>query len=175
MPVYKVQYRVTGAGSWTDGQTVDTGATLAGSATVTGLTNDTTYEFRVLRTGSRNVSSKNTISATPTGAFESNLDSAEGTASTANGDGVQVGTFNGVRGVLVSLSDNGAVFDVYYKTTDSWILLGSKGSGTSLTNGTSQGSRSYFFPFPAGVTGITGVKADITKSKNTVSATVTLT
>lgn len=174
MPSYRVQFRAQGAGSWSDGPLVDTGGSRSGETIVTGLTNGTTYEFRVVRSSS-GVASRNTLAATPAAAFESNLGGVEASAS-SGGDAIQVGTFGGVRGVLVSLANNGNTFTVSYDNGSGWVEFGSKEGGNKLSAGaSSQGSRSFFFPFPADVSGITSVRVVVSQNGgNSNSMTATL-
>jgi hypothetical protein len=174
MTSYRVQHRPQGDPAWTDGPTVDTGSQHSGEALVTGLTNGVVYEFRVVRTDN-GVVSRNIISATPSVAFESNLDGVEASVN-SGGDALQVGTFDGVRGALVSLANNGNTFTVEFDNGGGWAVFGSKAGGNRLTGGTSQGSRSFFFPFPSDVTGIIAVRAVITRnggSSNTLAVSMT--
>lgn len=174
MPSYQVQYRAQGTSSWTDGPLVDTGASRSGSTAVTGLTNGTAYEFRVVRTSS-GIASRNVLSATPVAAFESNLTAAEGSA-TSSGDAAQIGTYGGSRGLLVSLANNGQTFTVSYRVgSGSWTQFGSKAGGNTLTGGTSVGGRSFFFAFPSDVSGITAAQVIVAKSggaSNTLTVSV---
>lgn len=169
MPSYRVQYRAQGASGWSDGPLVDTGATRSGTAAVSGLTNGTTYEFRVVRAASGAVST-NTRSATPAATYESNLSNVEASA-LSSGDGAQVGTYGGSRGVLVSLSNNGNTFTVSYDNGSGWVEFGSKTSGNKLSAGASSlGSRSFFFPFPSDVSGITAVRVVVAQNGGNTNA-----
>lgn len=163
MPIYQVEYRMQGTSGWTAGPTVDTGAARSGSAAVSGLTNGTAYEFRVVRASSKAISN-NILTATPVAAFESNLTNVEGSA-TSGGDAAQVGTYAGQRGVLVSLANNGNTITVSCDNGSGWMSFGSKLGGNKLSDGArSVGGRSYFFPFPSDISGITAVRVVVTQN-----------
>lgn len=160
MPVYRVRYReitdpespwstyvdTAPTGPQTDGAgRIDTGASLGGSVSVTGLTNGRSYQFSVDRLdGSGNtVTSAAAISAIPNAPVDETVAAGTGSTTTAGSGstvGGQLATRNGVKGVYITFANaSWSAARVYFRPrTDATFPgyadgLGGTGDAPNLT------------------------------------------
>ena len=153
---YAVQYEVTGSGSWS---TFSDGVSSATTATVTGLTNGTSYDFQVAAINSVGPGSySSTATATPM-----TVPGAPIIGTATRGNTQAVVTF------MAPVSDGGSTITSYTVTASSGGFTGT-GSGspitvTGLTNGTA-------YTFTVTATNTVGTGAASAASNSVTPATV---
>ena len=162
MPQFQIQYKQTAQSEWINGPLVDTGESLQGQGTVTGLTNGIDYDFRVVRL---TVTSP-VVTARPVADAEivSGFVNTGGTAS--SGSSVfQIGrytspdltTYVNVPGVLIAYGSASLGVNLEYQAVDggSYTQFGLKEGVSTFTRiptatpgAIKLGTKSGFFPFP---------------------------
>lgn len=196
MGTYKVQYKLTTSSTWLDGSTsTDNDRNTTKRATITGLTNDLTYDVRVVRTDKTPNWIVSTGQATPSGTWENTsaqVGQIEG-AQTSNGTGAQIATIDDDRGVLMSLSNAALRVEAEYvwerpapatgtqrstfgykrNANDAYDSAG-RLAGTTGSLAAEFGSRSFFFGFEQPLPGrILQVILTVNNSNGTLNTSFT--